>query len=48
MAMAVEHPPRLCDWLGLIEDLSVLEVAEDAWFDVNDMPASLQALRCEV
>lgn len=48
MALAVAHAPRVCAWVALMEDLSGLEVAEDAWFDADDLPASLHALLCEV
>lgn len=48
MALAVTHAPRVCAWVALMEDLSGLEVGEGAWFDGDDLPASLHALLCEV
>ena len=48
MALAVEHAPRVCAWVALMEDLSGLEVTEDAWLDDQALPGSLQALLCEV
>ena len=49
MALAVEHAPRVCAWVGMLEDLSGIDVPEeDGWLDARTLPPSLLALMHEV
>lgn len=47
MALAVEHAPRVCAWVALLEDLSGIEPADDDWLNASALPASLRALLAE-
>jgi glutathione S-transferase len=47
MALAVEHAPRVCAWVALLEDLSGIEPADDDWLNASALPASLRTLLAE-
>jgi glutathione S-transferase len=44
MALAVEHAPRVCAWVALLEDLSGIEPADADWLDASALPVSLRTL----
>jgi glutathione S-transferase len=49
MTLAVEHAPRVCAWVALLEDLSGLDVPDEGgWMDAHTLPSSLVALLHEV
>jgi hypothetical protein len=48
MGLAVQHAPRTFAWTGWVEDLSGLEVQDDAWLDAAHLPASLMDLLAEL
>jgi hypothetical protein len=48
MGLAVQHAPRTFAWTGWVEDLSGLEVQDDAWLDTAHLPASLMDLLAEL
>ena len=49
MALAVQHAPRVCAWVGSMEDLSGLALTEnEGWFDMEAIPSSLRALLLEI
>jgi glutathione S-transferase len=47
-AVALEVAPRVLAWLELVEDLSGLELPDDAWIARDALPATLSALLAEV
>lgn len=46
MALAVELAPRVCAWVGLVEDLSGLEPGD--WLPSDDLPGTLCAVLTEI
>lgn len=48
MALADRLAPRVCGWVGVVEDLSGIAVTPQDWLSGPSMPDSLKALLCEV
>ena len=48
MQIALESAPHVFAWVGVMEDLSGLEPAEDHWFDRDELPDTLRGLLEEV
>jgi hypothetical protein len=48
MGLAVQHAPRTFAWTGWMEDLSGLQVQEDAWLDAARLPSTLMDLLAEL
>ena len=48
MGLAVQHAPRTFAWAGWMEDLSGLQVQEDAWLDAAHLPSTLMDLLAEL
>ena len=48
MALAVEIAPRVCGWVGVVEDLSGLEVTDAGWLTGHELPPTLWQLLREV
>jgi glutathione S-transferase len=48
MALTLEIAPRVYAWTSLMEDLSGLEPADDAWLSPDNPPDALQALLAEI
>ncbi len=47
-AIALEHAPRVAAWVDLLEDLSGIEPADDAWTSRDAVPATFRALLEEI
>jgi glutathione S-transferase len=47
-ALAIEIAPRVSAWVGMMEDLSGLEVAQGGWLQTGDLPDTLTALLAEI
>jgi glutathione S-transferase len=48
MGLAVQHAPRAFAWTGWMEDLSGLQVQDDAWLDAARLPSTLMDLLAEL
>jgi glutathione S-transferase len=48
VAVTIEEAPRIVAWVEFMEDLSGLEVAEDAWISRADVAESLREILVEV
>ena len=48
MALTLQETPRVSAWIGIVDDLSGLEVKEEDWVVRNDLKAKLGALLSEV
>jgi glutathione S-transferase len=48
MAIALEISPRAYAWTERLEDLSGLDVGDDDWLELDDPPATLHPLLCEL
>jgi len=47
-ALALQLAPRVTAWVGMMEDLSGLEPAEDDWLSMDPVPETLTALLAEI
>jgi glutathione S-transferase len=47
MALAAAQAPRVCAWVGLMEDLSGIEVGDGDWLSAGTPPDTLRSLLCE-
>lgn len=47
MSLAIAHAPRACAWVGLVDDLSGHEPADDQWTSGRALPETLLALLAE-
>jgi len=48
MAVADELAARVVAWVGVLEDLSGMEVSAEHWFEADQLPESLRAIFCEI
>jgi len=48
MALTIHLAPRVTAWVGMLEDLSGLEPAADAWIAAEPLPDTLGALLAEI
>ena len=48
MALTVQRAPRVCAWVGTLDDLSGLEPADGDWFDPCTLPPTLIRLLQEI
>ncbi len=48
MALTLKTAPRVTAWVGMMEDQSGVEPAQDGWNDVADLPQTLTALLTEI
>lgn len=48
MALTLQVAPRVTAWVGMMEDQSGLEPAEDDWISLDSPPATLAALLAEI
>jgi hypothetical protein len=44
MALTLQRSPRVFAWIGVIDDLSGLEPADDHWIDIHALPPTLLGL----
>lgn len=48
MALTLKTAPRVTAWVGMMEDQSGVEPAQDGWNDINALPETLIALLTEI
>lgn len=48
MALTLKTAPRVTAWVGMMEDQSGVEPAQDGWNDINALPETLIALLSEI
>ncbi|MDH3641412.1 MAG: glutathione S-transferase family protein [Gammaproteobacteria bacterium] len=48
MALAYQHAPAVCAWVGTMEDLSGLDASARGWFARDELPSTLTALLAEI